>query len=90
MCLGVPGQVLELRDGDGDLAVVEVSGVRRTVNVGLLKAAGIDSGDWVLVHVGFALSKIDEEEAQATLDFLTGMGQAYDEELAALADSRIE
>jgi hydrogenase expression/formation protein HypC len=50
----------------------------------------VDPGDWVLIHVGFALSKIDEGEAAAALQFLEGIGQAYEDELAALAQSRIE
>ncbi len=93
MCLGVPGQVVDVTGiEDAHLAVVDVSGVRRKVNVGLLlgDGGGVDPGDWVLIHVGFAMSKIDEGEAQATLEFLAGMGQAYDDELEALAESRIE
>jgi hydrogenase expression/formation protein HypC len=90
MCLGIPGEVVELYADRGDLAMVDVSGVRRAINIGLLEDENIQPGDWVLIHVGFALSKIDEEEAAAALAFLQGIGQAYDEELAALADSLIE
>ena len=90
MCLGLPGEVVELYADRGDLAMVDVSGVRRAINIGLLEDENIQPGDWVLIHVGFALSKIDEEEAAAALAFLQGIGQAYDEELAALADSLIE
>jgi hydrogenase expression/formation protein HypC len=90
MCLGIPGEVVELYSDRADLAMVEVSGVRRAINIGLLEDEKIQPGDWVLIHVGFALSKIDEEEAAAALAFLQGIGQAYDEELAALADSLIE
>ena len=90
MCLGIPGEVVELYPDRADLAMVDVSGVRRAINIGLLEAEEIQPGDWVLIHVGFALSKIDEEEAAAALAFLEGIGQAYDEELAALADSLIE
>jgi hydrogenase expression/formation protein HypC len=90
MCLGIPGEVVELYADRNDLAMVDVSGVRRAINIGLLEDENIQSGDWVLIHVGFALSKIDEEEAAAALAFLQGIGQAYDEELAALADSLIE
>ena len=88
MCLAVPGQILEISDAENRLARVDVVGVRRTVNVSLLDDVG--PGDWVLIHVGFALSKIDEEEAKAALDFLEGIGQAYADELAALADSKID
>jgi hydrogenase expression/formation protein HypC len=82
--------VVELYEDRRDLAMVDVSGVRRAINIGLLEDEKIQPGDWVLIHVGFALSKIDEEEAAAALAFLEGIGQAYDEELAALADSLIE
>jgi hydrogenase expression/formation protein HypC len=90
MCLGIPGEVVELYPDRRDLAKVDVSGVRRAINIGLLEDEEIKPGDWVLIHVGFALSKIDEEEAAAALAFLEGIGQAYDDELAALADSRID
>jgi hydrogenase expression/formation protein HypC len=90
VCLGIPGEVVELLDDPPDLAKVDVSGVRRAINIGLLSDEKLEPGDWVLIHVGFALSKIDEEEAKAALDFLEGIGQAYADELAALADSKIE
>jgi hydrogenase expression/formation protein HypC len=90
MCLGIPGEIVELMDDRPDLAKVDVSGVRRAINIGLLENEKLEPGDWVLIHVGFALSKIDEDEAKAALDFLEGVGQAYADELAALADSRIE
>lgn len=75
--------------GQDDLAVVDVSGVRRTINVGLLADEDLRVGDWVLVHVGFALSRISESEAQAVLDFLAEMGQAYVDEMDALRSSEI-
>ena len=75
---------------NADLAKVDVSGVRRAINIGLLSDEQVEPGDWVLIHVGFALSKIDEQEAKAALAFLEGIGQAYADELAALADSKIE
>ena len=90
MCLGIPGEIVELLDDRPDLAKVDVSGVRRAINIGLLEDEKLEPGDWVLIHVGFALSKIDEDEAKAALDFLEGIGQAYADELAALTDSRIE
>jgi hydrogenase expression/formation protein HypC len=90
VCLGIPGEVVELLPEQPDLAKVDVSGVRRVINVGLLSDAPPQPGDWVLIHVGFALSKIDENEAAAALQFLEGIGQAYADELAALAQSQIE
>jgi hydrogenase expression/formation protein HypC len=90
MCLGIPGEVVELRRDETDLARVDVAGVRRMVNIGLLDGQPLAPGDWVLIHVGFALSKIDEEEARAALDFLSSIGQAYDDEIRALAESSIE
>ena len=92
MCLAIPGQIVEMVDEANRLACVDVVGVRRNVNIGLLDSDGDSAGpgDWVLIHVGFALSKIYEEEAAAALAFLEGIGQAYDDELAALADSLIE
>jgi hydrogenase expression/formation protein HypC len=90
VCLGVPGRIVEIADAEHQLAVCDVEGVRRKINFGLVADAGIVLGDWVLIHVGFALSKIDEEEARATLAFLAGMGDPYTEELEALFESRIE
>jgi hydrogenase expression/formation protein HypC len=87
MCLGIPGQIVELLEGDEHLARVEVTGVRRTICIGLLEDIGIDVGDWVLIHVGFAMSKIDEEEARSALEFLESIGEAYDEEIRLLQES---
>ena len=77
-------------DHQPDLAKVDVSGVRRMINIGLLSDDPPVPGEWVLIHVGFALSKIDEDEAAAALEFLQGIGQAYEDELAALQESMIE
>jgi len=90
MCLGIPGEVVDILLDQPDLVRVDVSGVRRVISIGLLADDPPVPGDWVLIHVGFALSKIDEAEAAATLEFLAGIGQAYADELAALAESRIE
>ena len=89
MCLGIPGQVVELLDEHPDLARVDVSGVRRAVNIGLLADDPVRPGDWILIHVGFALSKIDEAEAKAALEFLESIGQAYEDEIAALRASLV-
>jgi hydrogenase expression/formation protein HypC len=92
MCLAIPGQVTEVVDRANRLAQVEVGGVRRTVNVGLLDgdAGGAGPGDWVLVHVGFAISKVDEAEAMATRRLLAAMGAEYEQELEELKASAIE
>lgn len=90
MCLGIPGQLVDFADDHPHLATVEVTGVRRRINIGLLEDEGLQVGDWVLIHVGFAMSKIDEDEAARALEGLQLMGQAYDEELIALTESRIE
>jgi hydrogenase expression/formation protein HypC len=89
MCLGIPGQVVELLDSHEHLASVDVSGVSRTVNIGLLEDEDVQPGDWVLIHVGFALSKIDEQEASLALASLQLLGQAYDDELEAFWSSQI-
>ena len=93
MCLGIPGEVIELMPDQEDLAMVSVGGVKRAVNIALLRAddgrLDLAPGEWVLIHVGFALSRIDEDEATASLEFLTGLGDAYTDELKALAESDI-
>jgi hydrogenase expression/formation protein HypC len=78
MCLAIPGRIVEMVDETGDVAKVEVGGVRRNVNVALLDAVSV--GDYVLIHVGFALSKVDEHEAMETLRLLEELG-AYQDEL---------
>ena len=92
MCLAIPGQVVEMVDPANHIAKVEVAGVRRNVNVGLLidGDTGIAPGDWVLIHVGFAISQVDEEEAIATRRQLERMGENYEAELEELKASVIE
>lgn len=90
MCLGIPGQVVEMVDDTLSLAKVDVSGVKRNVNVSLVASEGIAPGDWVLIHVGFAMSKIDEREARETLELLHQMGTIYTDELKQLHQSQIE
>src|SRR5262245_5879953 len=80
MCLGIPGQVVEFLDDAQQLAKVDVGSVRRSVHVGLLVPEGLDVGDWVLIHVGFAISKIDEDEALRTIAFLRSLGEQYEQE----------
>ena len=84
MCLAIPGAIVALDAERPDLATVDVGGVRRIVNIGLLDDEDIVIGDWILVHVGFALAKIDEAEARSALEFLESIGAAYEEELDAL------
>ena len=90
MCLGIPGQILEIVDDENSIAKVEVSGVKRNVSIALVRPEGIEPGDWVLIHVGFAMSKIDEVEAHETMKALELMGQAYTDELDMLHASQIE
>jgi hydrogenase expression/formation protein HypC len=89
VCLGIPGQLVEFVDANDQLARVDVSGVTRTINIGLLEDELLQPGDWVLIHVGVAMSKIDEEEANLALASLKLMGQAYGDELDAFWSSRI-
>lgn len=92
MCLAVPGQVLEVVDEANRLAKVDVAGVHRNVNIGLLdtEETSVGAGDWVLIHVGFAISQVDEEEALATRRLLEQMGAEYEQELEELKASVIE
>ena len=90
MCLGIPGQIIDIVDDANSIAKVEVSGVKRNVNVALVRPEGIGPGDWVLIHVGFAMSKIDGFEAQETMKALNMMGEVYTDELKMLHSSQIE
>jgi hydrogenase expression/formation protein HypC len=83
MCLGIPGRIVKLDDAAKKLATVDVSGVKRQVNIACI----VDEehppeaciGDWVLVHVGFAMSRIDAAQAAETLKILTELGEAQAE-----------
>jgi hydrogenase expression/formation protein HypC len=95
VCLAIPGQVVEVVDELNRLAKVDVVGVQRNVNIGLLDGdgnggRGVAPGDWVLIHVGFAISQIDEDEARATRELLEAMGAEYEQELEELRESVIE
>ncbi len=89
MCLGIPGCITEIVDADQMLAMVDVSGVKREVNLACVLSAPADAdqliGRWTLVHVGFAMSLIDEDEARKTLELLAELGE-IEEELAAMRD----
>jgi len=89
MCLAIPGQVKAFVDETGHIAKVDVGGVRRNVNVGLVAEDGLAVGDWVLIHVGFAIQKIDEEEAAETYAFLKELGEEFEQEMEDLRSSDI-
>lgn len=84
MCLGIPGQLVSLSTDNDQLARVDVAGVQRMINIGLLEDEVLASGDWVLIHVGFAMSKIDEAEAEVALASLKLMGSGLDDEMEML------
>jgi hydrogenase expression/formation protein HypC len=86
VCLGIAGQIIEFVSVSTDLARVNVFGVERVINVGLVANEGLIPGDWVLIHVGFAIAKMDEGEARASMAFLQGMGEAFTNEIAAAWD----
>ena len=83
MCLGIPGQIVEITDEENKLAMVNVSGVKRQVNITCIidQAQTIESciGEWVLIHVGFAMSRIDKAEADKTMELLTAIGEMQEE-----------
>ena len=91
MCLAIPGRIVEIVDADLQLAKVEVGGVRRNIDISLVNDDDdrVRIGDWVLIHVGFALSKLDETEAQRTLQALAEIGAAYQQELEEFHASQI-
>jgi hydrogenase expression/formation protein HypC len=76
MCLAIPGKIVNLLAEDRGLAVIDVLGVRRTVDLGLLQEEPPSQGDWVLIHVGFAMSKISEADALDQLRMLTDLGES--------------
>lgn len=87
MCLAIPAQIVELSDSEGSLAKAEISGVRRSVSIALCPE--LEVGDWALIHVGFALEKIDEQQALETLELLEQMGEAYEQELREIRESAV-
>jgi len=84
MCLGIPGRLVAIIDLPQHRGIIDVDGVRRQVNIGLVIDDDLAVGDWVLIHVGFAMSKIDEEDAERTLSFIKELGSVYDDELDSL------
>ncbi len=87
MCLGIPGQIIEITDAGRQMAMADISGVRREVNLACVAAGPLAGlvGKWVLIHVGFAMTVIDETEAAKTLEALRGLGEAQ-ETLEAMAE----
>jgi hydrogenase expression/formation protein HypC len=83
MCLGIPGCIIRIDDAENMIATVDICGVRRQINVSCIvdEAHPVDAciGNWVLVHVGFAMSRIDADEAAATLKLLSELGEAQAE-----------
>jgi hydrogenase expression/formation protein HypC len=92
MCLAIPAQIVEFCDPERFLARVEVAGVRRVVNVALVSGGpdGVQIGDWVLIHVGFAISQVDEQEALATRRLLEQLGREYEQELEDLRTTAVD
>lgn len=89
MCLGIPGRIVEITDPANYVAKVDVSGVQRAISVRLLAEDPPEPEDWVLVHVGFAMAKIDETEALLTLAAIKKLGDAYTTEMEAFDSSAI-
>lgn len=88
MCLAIPGKIVEITDVENSIAKVEVGGVRRSVNIGMLDKNDTRVGDYVLIHVGFAMSKVDEKEAEDTLRVLQELGE-YQAEFEQFSSSEI-
>ena len=92
MCLGIPGQIISISDATKKLGMIDVSGVQREVNLACImpEDGNIDAliGEWALVHVGFAMSRIDEEEAAKTMEVLMMLGEAQ-EEIEAMRRSQL-
>jgi hydrogenase expression/formation protein HypC len=87
MCLGIPGEIVAITDEARQMAMADISGVRREVNVACIADGSLQGlvGAWALIHVGFAMARIDEAEAEATLEALRGLGEAQ-ETLEAMAE----
>ena len=90
MCLGIPGQIVEITNDSTLMGMADVSGVRREVSLACVATPDLSSliGEWVLIHVGFAMAVIDEDEAQKTLEALRGLGEAQ-ETLEAMAEGDV-
>ena len=82
MCLGIPGQIVDMKTDHPDLAMVDVSGVARPVNLGMLSSQSLQVGDWVMIHMGFALERMSPEEAADALEILQALGQGEENDPA--------
>ena len=81
MCLGIPGQIVSMLDGyDGQLALVDVAGKQRKVNIGMLPEETLASGDWVIIHMGFVVEKTDRDGAEQAMAGLQLMGRGPDDD----------
>jgi hydrogenase expression/formation protein HypC len=89
MCLAIPGKIIEIVDPENHIAKVEVGGVRRNINTGMLDEQEAQVGNYVLIHVGFAMSRIDEHEARETLRVLEEIGQ-YEDEFSQFKTTTLE
>ncbi len=87
MCVGIPAQVVELQPAGPHTAVVDVDGAQREVNTVMVDDEPLSVGDWVLLHVGFAMARVDASEAAETLEFIRQLGSVYDEEMEAFTSS---
>ena len=84
MCVGIPARVVEIGPPGRHTAIVDIEGVTREVNTIMVDDEGLITDDWVLLHVGFAMAKIDDAEAMETLAFMRELGSVYDDEIEAL------
>ncbi len=90
MCLGIPGQIVALpREDSPHVAIVDVQGVQREINIGLFEGEGLQVGEWILIHMGFVLERMTTEEARDALRFMSG-DESYVDDLLAARDAREE
>lgn len=82
MCVGIPGQIVDFDTAHPDLAMVDVAGVARPINLGLLKAEALRVGDWIVIHMGFALEKMTSEQATEAIEVLRTLGQGAEDDPA--------
>jgi hydrogenase expression/formation protein HypC len=93
MCLGIPGRIVAVTNPERMMAMAEVSGVRREVSIACIAQGPLEDlvGQWALIHVGFAMAVIDEDEAAKTLEALRGLGEAQETlEAMAAGDAALE
>ncbi|MBI4851436.1 MAG: HypC/HybG/HupF family hydrogenase formation chaperone [Acidobacteria bacterium] len=81
MCLAIPGKIIEFVDKENSIAKVEIGGVKRNINTAFLDPSEVNIGDYVLIHVGFAMNKIDEQQAKETLRLLEELGEMPEKDI---------